>query len=193
MTTLWIADGVLVVVLLTAVLTDVRTGKIPNWLTYPAVLAGLAIWAVGGAFDAGLTGAGWGLWASFAGLLVGFLPMMFAFYLGGIGGGDAKLAGAIGALARWRLTVYGLCYGFLATMLMGIAVMILRRVSRQTMGRGLAVLLAAADRRQAGSRRTDAKSPRIPTALPWAVGVIWAMIEQHACGGWTVWDVVFGR
>lgn len=88
----------LVVALATA--TDLYGRRIPNRLTLPAAVAGLALHT--GA-DGGL-----GLGSSLAGLLVGsasFLP----FYLrGGLGAGDLKLLGAVGALLGLRQTYHAL-------------------------------------------------------------------------------------
>lgn len=68
---------------------DWRLRKIPNWLTVPALLAGLALSAVLGRWPglkASLEGAGIGL-----GVL---LPLVLAR---GLGAGDWKLMGALGA------------------------------------------------------------------------------------------------
>ncbi|MDD4891195.1 MAG: A24 family peptidase [Phycisphaerae bacterium] len=192
MKTVWVADAVLAATLLIAVVTDLARGRIYNWLTYPAVLAGLAVWAVGGYVAGGWGGAAMGLLGSWAGMLVAFVPMMFAFYLGGIGGGDAKLAAAIGALALWKLAIYALFYGFIIAAILALPVMIYRRVVRQTMGRVWKFLwLLATGARPASP--TDARSPQIATALPWALGTLWAMTEMHLLGGWSVIDWLIGK
>ena len=103
--------AVVAVVLLAASFTDVRREKIPNWITYPGVLVGL----VGHALSGGLMGDGpleLGLAGSAVGLAVGFLPLMVAWLAGGIGGGDAKVMGAVGALTGWRFTLAAMLYGF---------------------------------------------------------------------------------
>ncbi len=69
--------------------SDLRTGRIPNALTYLAIAAGLV----------------WGLWpgahpsvgARVVGLLVAFVPAFALFLVRSIGGGDVKLVGAVGA------------------------------------------------------------------------------------------------
>ena len=73
-----------------AMVTDMRTGKIFNWLTFPLMFVG---WGLN-AYWGGLAGFGW----SFLGTLLGiFLYMGFAA-VGAIGMGDVKLMGAVGAL-----------------------------------------------------------------------------------------------
>src|SRR4026208_1560982 len=92
-------DSVLVValmiVLLIAVVTDLRSSRIPNWLTFPAMGFALAGHAWLGSMH--------GVMFSLVGLGTG-LGLFFLFYLaGGVGAGDVKLMAAIGAFVG----VYG--------------------------------------------------------------------------------------
>lgn len=73
-----------------AVTSDLRTRKIPNRITISAAAAGLAL--------AALHGGWYGLAASIAGAVLGFLFFAFFFWMGGMGGGDVKLMAAFGAL-----------------------------------------------------------------------------------------------
>ncbi len=188
----WIAAAVLVAVVVTAAATDLARGQVYNWLTYPAVLAGLAIWTVAGAVDGGWSGAVGGLGGSLAGLLIAFVPMLIAFQLGGIGGGDAKLAAAIGAIGCTRLALYALFYGFLVSGVIALIVMVSRRVVRQTMGRiGRFLWLLSAGARPAAP--TAPGSPKIATALGWAIGTIWAVAERMLWDGRGVLDWLIGR
>lgn len=187
----WIADALLIVVLLIAVWTDLTRGKIYNWLTLPSALAGMVLWTAAGAAVGGMWGAGAGLGYSLLGLMLLFVPMFVAFALGGIGGGDAKLAGAIGAIAGWKLGIHVMFYGFIATAIVALAVMIGQRVVRQTAGRVWRFLwLLTLGARPAAP--DDRRSPRVATALPWAIGAIWAVVEQHWLDGRTVFDRLAG-
>src|SRR5215210_7805328 len=78
-----------VVVAFTALLFDVRTRRIPNWLTFGAAAAGV----VYATFVAGPSGAG----TAAAGWLAGVALFFPVFALGGMGAGDVKLLGALGA------------------------------------------------------------------------------------------------
>jgi len=71
--------------------TDLRSGRIYNVITLPAMAAGLA-WAL-------LRGGEGAVAASVTGLALGLIPFGLAAWRGWIGGGDVKLFGAIGALA----------------------------------------------------------------------------------------------
>lgn len=141
---LW-AYGALAVTLIVAAVTDVRTGKIYNWTTYPAVLLGLLGHAVLGglwglpanANDASLPplGGAIGLFGALLGLLVGFGPLGLAWLAGGIGGGDAKIMAAVGALVGWRFALTALLYGLGVAVLMAVVIMLRRKVARDTLGR----------------------------------------------------------
>jgi prepilin peptidase CpaA len=68
---------------------DLRTRRIPQVLTLGGALAGFVFHVLNGGWDAGVaSAAGWAI-----GIAVFFLP----FALGGLGAGDVKLLGAIGA------------------------------------------------------------------------------------------------
>lgn len=68
---------------------DVRTRRIPNALTLASAVAALVFHAITGGAEGWLTAAGG--WA--IGIAIFFVP----FALGGMGGGDVKLLGALGA------------------------------------------------------------------------------------------------
>lgn len=72
-----------------AAIFDIRSHRIPNWLTYPAWGLGLALGALGGLG---------GVLNSLAGFAAAFLPLFLLFVGGSVGGGDVKLMGGVGAL-----------------------------------------------------------------------------------------------
>ena len=76
--------------------TDIRTGKIPNALTYP-------LWVFGWVYALLAAGRS-GLVDSFSGFFLAFIPCFFLYLAGGFGGGDVKLMAAVGALMGWRFT-----------------------------------------------------------------------------------------
>ena len=73
-----------------AAVTDICSRRIPNWLTYSAMLLGVGHHT--------LANGAQGFFFSAGGLFLG-LALLIAFYLaGGMGAGDVKLMGAVGAL-----------------------------------------------------------------------------------------------
>ena len=97
------------VVLGTAVVTDLRSSRIPNWLTYPAMVVGVCahMWMNGMA----------GMVYSLAGLGAGLGLFLILHLSGNIGAGDVKLMAAVGAL----IGPYGaLLSGLLAIVVGGV-------------------------------------------------------------------------
>jgi len=74
-----------------AVVIDVKTRRIPNWLTVSAAVAGLAYHVFTGGWE--------GLGFSLGGFAVGFGILLVLWLIGGGGGGDVKMMGAVGAWA----------------------------------------------------------------------------------------------
>lgn len=90
---IWVPILVLVFVAI-AVGTDLRSRRIPNWLNVSAFAGALIFhFALGG----------WsGLASSFCGFATGFGTLLVLFLIGGSGGGDVKLMGAVGAwIGAW--------------------------------------------------------------------------------------------
>lgn len=81
---------VLAVLLFVASVTDILWYKIPNYLTFPAIMLALLLHSV----SDGLHGAV----ICFAGILVGIVALIPMHLAGKMGAGDVKLMGAIGAV-----------------------------------------------------------------------------------------------
>jgi prepilin peptidase CpaA len=88
MTLDWITTGVFVAILTTAAYLDVRTGRIPNFLTLGGLILGLLLRA-----PAGIDGMAHGVLGAGLALLVA-LPF---FAVRALGGGDTKLLIVVGA------------------------------------------------------------------------------------------------
>jgi len=95
-----------------AALSDVKTGLIPNWLTFGAAALGLVGHFLYGslAIDgrAGLLEAA----ASVAGLVLCALAPGVMYWKGALGGGDLKLFAAIGALCQPMIGIEVQMYAF---------------------------------------------------------------------------------
>jgi prepilin peptidase CpaA len=159
--------------------TDLRDGKIYNWLTYPAIATGL----IGHALFGGVwgTGSDVGLLDAVAGLALGLLPLAVVSLWGGLGGGDARLMGAIGALGGWRFAYSTLVFGLLAAGVMALAIMARRRMLGQTFRRlGGAMKMALTGRRPADV--ATAESPTLPFGLALCIGAGAALVEVLIVG-----------
>lgn len=87
-----VAGGVFTIALAVACVSDLRTRRIPNWLTGLLAAAGVAY----------TLAAGRGLAHGFGGILVGFVIWVPFWLLGWLGAGDVKLVAAAGAwLGPW--------------------------------------------------------------------------------------------
>jgi len=108
-----------VAVAVLACASDLRTRRIPNALTFGAAIAAISIHAAISGGDGILIGvAGW---------VVGIALFFPFFALGGLGGGDVKLLGAIGACLGPALTIF---VGFYAAIAGGVLAIIVALRSR---------------------------------------------------------------
>ena len=97
------ASNTLLLMLITASgFCDLKERKIPNRITFTGILIGIIFNIVTG---------GWsGLLQGIVGLLAGLSIFFLPFAMGGMGAGDVKLMGAIGALMGWRFSVMTAMY-----------------------------------------------------------------------------------
>jgi len=85
------------VVAATAAVFDIRQRRIPNALTIPAMLAGIAIHTARSGWD--------GFTFSLLGMAIGGGVLLLFFVFGGMGAGDVKLLAGIGALGGFRFVI----------------------------------------------------------------------------------------
>src|SRR4051794_21936463 len=100
---IWLVSVVMVVA---AVIDGIKL-KVPNWLTFPMILLGLAFSAAHG---------GWhGFLGSLEGTLLGLALLLPLYSIGGMGAGDVKLLAGLGAWVGPWLTLQA----FVATAVVG--------------------------------------------------------------------------
>jgi len=111
--TLLVQWGAVIGASLVAAVWDLRSRRIPNALTLPLFLAGVAFHAwVGGITAASL---------SLGGAAVAALPFVLLFIYAGGGAGDAKLMGAVGAWLGLAQGVAALLMVVIAGAVLGLA------------------------------------------------------------------------
>jgi prepilin peptidase CpaA len=145
---------------------DVRTQRIPNALTFTAAAVGLVA--------ATVIHGGHGTFSSVAGLIVGLSLFFPLFVLKGLGGGDVKLMGALGAWLGTSM-IFGVAfYTALAGGALALALIVRHRYGGQAI-RNLWLLLM--HWRVFGIRPLDSLTletsagPKLPYALPIAAGL----------------------
>jgi prepilin peptidase CpaA len=120
-----LTNAILVVLFSSAAVTDLKWKKIYNVQTYPAIACGLIL----GFAASGLPG----LAAHACGLGVGFCLLLVFYLMGGMGAGDVKLLGAIGALKGSTFVVWTMFYTGLVGGVMALSVIIWHGTVRKTL------------------------------------------------------------
>lgn len=121
-------ENIINIILLMAVyisyVTDMRYKKIPNAVTFPSVLLGLALnILLFGSFSSGVI-------FSVKGLVLGFVLFFIPYLLGFFGAGDVKLFAAIGALKGAEFAFYNfLSVSVAGGIMAGVSLLMNRRFS----------------------------------------------------------------
>ena len=152
---------------LAACVTDFRSRRIPNVLTFGASVAAFVFWAISG----GLAGLGFSL----AGWLVGCLLFLPVFLLRGMGGGDVKLLAALGAWSGAGTAVWIALYGAVAGGVFAIVVTLasgyLSTMLRNVWGLLMFWRIAGVQPHPELTLATAA-GPRLPYAFPITAGAV---------------------
>lgn len=154
---------------------DVRSARIPNWLTYGGLVAALVLRSALLGMSGLKSGAVGGLVAG------GFFFVLFL--LGGMGGGDVKLMAAVGAWVGSTQVVTMLIAAAFAGGLLALAYMIFGHLVRQTLRN---VLELARFRLTSGLRPHPFLNVREPGSMRVPFGAAIAMGTLY-CAGNAVW------
>lgn len=139
---------------------DGRYRRIPNWTVLGVLVSGLVIQTVQGGWR-GLMGAGLGCVFAFG--------LMFIIYLfGGMGAGDVKLFGAIGALLGAGLVLPTFVSIVITGGALAIAYALWSGTARETMSR---VLRMFASRLTGGVVMKDLTPPEKQQTVPYGVAI----------------------
>jgi prepilin peptidase CpaA len=146
---------------------DLRCKRIPNVLTFGAAVV---------AFGFGLLTQGvWGLWTAIAGWGVGCAVFLPWFLLGGMGAGDVKLLAGLGAWLGPEGALWAGLYAGLAGGPLALIVSAARGYLKQSFVNLWCLLTfwrISGVQPMAGLTLRTAASPRLPYALPIAVGAV---------------------
>lgn len=156
-----------VAVALVACVTDFRSRRIPNVLTFGASAAAFVFWVV--------SGGPAGLWFSVAGWFVGCLLFLPWFLLRGMGAGDVKLLAALGAWVGPGTAVWVALYAAIAGGVFAVVVTLasgyLGTMVRNVWGLLMFWRIAGVQPHPELTLATAA-GPRLPYAFPITAGVV---------------------
>lgn len=124
----------LAAVVIVAAVSDLKTGRIPNWITVPGAALGLALHAYHGALQGALS--------SLVGTALGLGIFMILHLTGGMGAGDVKLFGAVGALVGPQALVWVFIFTGLLGGIAAIALAMARGRLRPTLAQTGQLLLS---------------------------------------------------
>ena len=160
------------IVLLIASGIDLRTRRIPNWLSVPFLLSGFVVQAVAG---------GWsGFWDSLVGFGLALLLFGVPCFLRAMGMGDVKLAAGVGA---W-IGPSQFLFAFLVTGIVGGILAVAYAARHRSLGRcldntgGLIVHLAKTRRAHDQVHLGNPMALSIPYAPAIAIGTMFSFFAQ---------------
>ncbi len=165
-------------ILIEAAVIDGRSLRVPNWLTYHFLLAGLAL--------AVLTGGSDKLMWSTAGAIVGLLSLLPLYAIGGMGAGDVKLMAGLGAwIGPWLVFE-----AFVSTALVGGAIALgmmaytgeiwKHLIMTQEIGREILVIRNPSALAERAAQRKPGMM-LLPYGIPIAIGSIALSLRLGSC------------
>ena len=182
----WFIVAVMTVFTAACLVVNVRTGKIPNWLTIPALGLGLlARTVLGGCgyFDAPTVLGG--LEASALGFATGFGLLLILLVIGGSGGGDVKMMSALGAWLGVKLVVAVFLTSAAVTVVIMGAAMLYNAGLRSwaSIRRGSAAADSSKGKKAGGRKKTGLLSSKVlPYGVPLAVAT-WIVLAYRCYAG----------
>ena len=170
----------LIVVLLPAILIlaswiDLKTHRIPNYLTFTALIAGFLLQ---------ILLHGWnGITHSLGGVIVGFLIFIPFYIKGGMGAGDVKLMAVVGAFLGYQYTFLAVGLSLFAGSIMGIFLLVILGGIKAAMHRYFSMIkqllyLHSVDLRYIPPPPDEAAAVKFPYATAICVGTIATMWYQ---------------
>jgi prepilin peptidase CpaA len=170
-------------VVVSSAYTDITIRKVYDWITIPATVFGATLnYVADGAGGGPLTTIhnGGGLSSSALGWLVGFGIFFVVWLRGGLGFGDVKLMGAIGALKGFPFIIGAMFWSSLVGAIMALGALAWRgRLLEGLAGSGRRFVGLARPQPVATDDAAAAEAVTVPYGFAIAVGTMayWAMVE----------------
>ena len=161
-----LTDSCLLILLVIAVIFDLKERRIPNWL----ILSGVVMAFTYQGYIEGYSG----LWSCFQGLAIGMALLFIPFAMGGIGAGDVKLLGMIGALKGSTFVIGSFLWVAVWGGLIAVVILIIHKRLGETLqriGRGL-VLSGLGAAKISDCVQKDELSIYYPYGVAIALGVL---------------------
>ncbi|MES2715590.1 MAG: A24 family peptidase [Pseudomonadota bacterium] len=175
----------LAVLLLWAVLSDLRHRRIPNALVLTGITLALASHLAAAALARSpLAGAAW--WAPLTGLAAGFVLLLPLYLLRAMGAGDVKLLATVGAFIGPSAVISAFVYTLLAGGLLSLAFMLGRGVAAQTLS-NLRYLLT-----DWGARASTGQGLRLAPLASTAARLPYALAISLGTAAALVWPLLGG-
>jgi len=160
--TVWIAWG------------DLRTRRIPNYLTLGTAVAGLV-------FNCIVQGLP-GLVNGILGMLLGFACLILPYLWGGMGAGDVKALAALGAWLGPKLTLFLFCYMGIAGGVMALGYLVWQGILWEKIKQGWTYLVNLILSRPAAAPPPPSPAGLTP-GIPYGVAIAVGMLVLAGVGG----------
>ena len=162
---IWLVTVTLVV----AAVIDGLQLKVPNWITFPMIVSGWVYSTV--AFG------GEGLAWSMIGTAVGLALLLPAYAIGGMGAGDVKLLGGVGAWVWGTVTFYAFCASAVIGGVIAVGMVLISRTWQKHQAQFWMILNEVTTIRDPETLATIAAQRKpsmmlLPYGIPIAIGTI---------------------
>jgi prepilin peptidase CpaA len=171
MTYAYLFIGLVAVYVAAAAAIDARLHRVPNWLTVPTALLGLAFHS--------FAPTGWGALTALGGFAVGFSLLLLPTLMGGAGFGDVKLLAALGAWLGTTYTLYAFVLAMFLAAFIALAIVVVTAIRCSVSSAQDSYVTNRQQRDASGARRSVRVLPfAVPVALSTWCMLAWIAVKQ---------------